>query len=118
MCVNFFINLNKLNQYYSFQLFSITGWLILILIAIFGTNYIQSVNKSYEVGFALLLVIPILLLLSFILAIVESIIGLKINNKFFLENKIIKIVRFLGALFAFLYSMFFVCMLLKMILLS
>ncbi len=118
MYVSFFINLNKLNQYYSFQLFSITGWLILILIAIFGTNYIQSVNNSYEVGFALLLVIPILLLLSFILAVIEYILGLKINNKFFIENKFLKIFRFLGALFAFFYSILLICMLLKIIIFS
>ena len=112
------MNLNKLNQYYSFQLFSITGWLALILITIFDTNYLKSINKSYEIGFTLLLIIPILLLLSFILAVAEYIIGLKINNKFFLENKIIKILRFSGALFSFLYSIFFLCMLLKIIFFS
>ena len=116
--MKFFLNLSKLNQYYSFQLFSITGWLILIFITVFGSNYIQSINKSYEIGFVLLLIIPILLLLSLILAIIEYIVGFKINNKFFVENKILKIVRFSGALFSFFYSVYLICMLLKMILVS
>ena len=112
------MSLSKLNQYYSFQLFSITGWLVLIFITIFGSNYIQSINKSFEIGFVLLLIIPILLLLSFILAAIEYIVGFKINNKFFVENKILKIVRFSGALFAFFYSILLICILLRIIIFS
>ena len=114
--MNFVKKLNKLNKLYSFQLFSITGWLIFILVTVFGSKFIQYANKSYEIGFILLIIIPIFLLLLLILAIIESIVGFKINNKFYTENKILKIVRFSGALIAFLYSGFLIFMLLKMIL--
>ena len=90
--MNFSQKLKKLNQRYSYNLFSLIGVFILIfrLFCFFTNNY------TYNFAIVDYLLLPACFLLNFIILIWEQVFQLKIQKEKFLENKILNFIKFVG----------------------
>lgn len=117
--MNFFEKINKFNQYISFHIFAFAGWIALFVKIYLYRIYCQELQKygspgDWGDGFAWLTIGASVLALSvfiiaFIIFLFERVFNFKIKNKFLLENKILKIFRYIGSIFSLIYlSLIFV----------
>ena len=97
--MNFSQKLKKLNQRYSYNLFSFIGIFILIfrLFCFFTNNY------TYNYAIADYLLLPACFLLNFIILILEQVFQFRIQKEKFLGNKIFNFIKILGTLIALIY---------------
>ena len=104
----------KLNEYFSYNIIALTGWMgiffIIFLIKVY--SYERHINaQSTTLGFYLSFVIIFILCIfciSFIVFVIEKTFNLKIKNHFLLNNKILNFLRIIGILLSIFY---FLCIL-------
>ena len=91
--------IKSLNKSYSYNIFALIGIFILTL------KIFCILKNSYTYDYAVVdyLLFPVLFLLTFIIYVFELIFQFKIKNERVLNNKIINIVRFVGAVVSVIY---------------
>lgn len=92
--------LYKLNRLYSFNLFSITGWIFLFTCLTINIPH----DKIYGLTVILMLIIPLLVLTSIVIALIEYAFSIRIKNHYFITNNILTVIRVLGAIFGIFYE--------------
>lgn len=121
--------LNKLNQYFSFNLIAFAGWIILFSKIYLSISYNHDLHLYDQgswiatYGWLQLFFFAIycsIFIIAFIIFLFEKMFHFKIHNKFFLENKFLKITFYLGFaitliycvvnLFSFLHSILSQCL--------
>ena len=108
----------KLNEYFSYNIIALTGWMgiffIIFLIKVY--SYERHINAQYTIlGFYLSFVIIFILCIfciSFIVFVIEKTFNLKIKNHFFLNNKILNFLRIIGILLSISYLLYILTLLL------
>ena len=114
--MKFFDSTSCLHEKFSFNIFAICGYLILLGNFI---NFIQSkLLDSYALLWQTLLsnvIYAIILLISAITFIFEKVLGINIKNNFIVNNRIICIIRYFGALISTTYAVLTVIFLLMLL---
>ena len=104
----------RLNEYFSYNIIAINGWIGLFLILFLAKIYFYE-KKINAIGtvldFYLIYVIIFLLCIFcivFIIFIIEKTFGLRIENDFILKNKVINFLRIIGILLFITYCILFI----------
>lgn len=105
--------INKFNQYISFHIFAFAGWIALFLniyLRIEYNNELQKYGTSGSWGdafgwfFLIFNAIAIsIFTISFIFFLLERAFYFKIKNKFLVENRFLKIIRYIGSIMSLIY---------------
>ena len=113
--MNFSKNINKLNQYISFHIFAFAGWLILFIKSYLIIRYNVDLQRYghgswmaayYWLQLFFFAIYALFFVIAFIIFLFERAFNFKVKNKFLLENKILKIIRYVGASLALIYIVF------------
>ena len=114
--MSFFEKINEFNQYISFHIFAFAGWIALFVKIYLYRIYCQELQKyggpgDWGDGFAWLTIGASALaffvfVIAFIIFLFERVFYFKIKNRFLLENKILKLFRYVGAFLALIYIIF------------
>lgn len=117
--MNFLKKINNFNQYISFQLFGFNGFLCAIIFLLLIDEYRrQTLSSSVTWGDAyfwyslcLNTIIFSIFTIALIIFLLEQGFGFKIKNKFLVENKILKTIRYIGATISLIYlsCFLFIC---------
>lgn len=112
--MNFLTKIKLLNQFISFHIFAICGYIIL-----FGylVNFTQS-KDSYALLWQISLfnvIYAILLLTSAIICVFEKALNLNIKNSFIVNNHFICVIRYFGAFISTIYTILAVIFLLMIL---
>lgn len=114
--MDFLKKVNNFNQYISFHIFAFAGWTTLFLNLHYQIIHTQELKKYggadcsdgmvviFYVQIALISAIFILTLIVFLL---EQGLDFKIKNKFLVENKILKTMRYIGATISLIHLSYF-----------
>ena len=121
MFMNIVEKFDKLNSWYSYNIFAFNGFIIL-LTKLYLFYYYTSCMQKYGQGswlasmswlaFALACIIFAIFTIAFIVWIFEFVFNFKINNPLFSNNKIIKIIKYIGVAISLIYLVYNVTMLL------
>ncbi len=100
--------LDKFRNRYSFNFLSVCGWIIFVLFCIIICPYLVLAKDGLSfiplfLFCQFLIVLAILFyLITFFIYVFEIVSRKRITNEKFLDNKYIKIIQYLGIIFAFL----------------
>ena len=106
--------LNKYNQKFSFNIFAICGYIILLGYLV---NFIQS-KDSYALLWQISLfnvIYAIVLLTSAITFVFEKALNLNIKNSFIVNNHFICVIRYFGAFISTIYTILAIIFLLMIL---
>jgi len=114
--MSFFNNTNNLHNKFSFNIFAICGYIILLgfLINFFQTKLLDSYALLWQISL-FNVIYAIILLISVIVFIPEKVLGLTIKNSFIVNNHIICIIRYFGAFVSIIYTILAIIFLLLML---
>lgn len=113
--MHLFEKINKANQYISFHIFTFAGWLTLFLKVFLIISYNRDLQTygqgSWTAVYSWLqlyffAIYASVFVIAFIVFLFEQIFSFRIKNKFLLENKALKIIRYVGAILAIIYIIF------------
>ena len=112
--MNFFEKIYEFNQYISFHIFGYNGFLCVVIVLYLYIEYqrqLRSSSITWGDGFAWLTIgasalVLFIFLIAFIIFLFERVFYFKIKNRFLLENKILKLFRYVGAFLALIYIIF------------
>lgn len=113
--MSLFEKINKFNQYISFHIFAFAGWLTLFIKVYLIISYYTELHKygagSWMAAYGWLqlwffAIYAFFFLVAFIVFLFERAFYFKIKNKFLIENKILKILRYTGAVLALIYIIY------------
>lgn len=121
--MHIFKKIDKLNHLYSFNILAFNGFAILLtglyLLYYYLSNEQNFGQGSWVTAMSWLMyifgcVIFIIFIIAFIIWLLESVFIFKINNNYFVNNKIIKIARYIFATISLIYLIFNAIVLLDM----
>ena len=109
--INFFKKKDSFNQYISFHIFGCNGFLCFAIVLYLNSEYHRLLRTTYvswgDAFFWLTYCASALALSIFIIAFIiflfERAFNFKIKNKFLLENKTLKLFRYIGSIFSLIY---------------
>ena len=109
--MNFFKKIDAFNQYISFHIFGCNGFLCFAIVLYLNSEYHRLLRTTYvswgDAFFWLTYCASALALSIFIIAFIiflfERAFNFKIKNKFLLENKTLKLFRYIGSIFSLIY---------------
>ena len=118
--MNIFEKLDKLNHFYSYNIFAFNGFTIL-LTRLYLLYYYNSCTLKYGQGswlaamsWLMLIfecIIYIIFITTFIVWLFERVFNFKINSTILIKNKIIYIIRYVGATISLIYLVYNMTML-------
>ena len=121
--MNFFEKIDRLNYLYSYNVFAFNGILIL-LTGVYLFYYYHSCMQKYGQGswlaalswlmFVFGCIIFAIFIIAFIIWLFESAFKFKIKNAYIVNNKIIKIIRYISVIISLIYLIYNTVILLHM----
>lgn len=111
----FLEKINKFNQYISFHIFAFAGWLTLFIKSYLIISYNIDLQKYghgswmaayYWLHLCLFAIYAVFFVIAFIIFLFERAFYFKVKNKFLIENKILKVLRYTGATLALIYIVY------------
>ena len=115
--MKFVDKIKNLNKYIGFHIYSFCGWISILGIPLFLITQKSNCNSSYD-WFVSFVVLSIIVSINFIIITIttwiimfEYIFNRELKNDFLLNNKYLKILRYVGAsistIFVLVYSLIF-----------
>lgn len=110
--MNILKKINNLNEFISFHIFSASGWIALFssiyLTMYYNHNLRINNDPSWSAAFGWIIVIHFflfisILIISFIIFLIEQLVPYKIKNNTIKNNKLLKLICYMGAILASIY---------------